>query len=73
MARADPAQADLLESLAHEYPRWTGESAIHYAERLAVLAGALRRQDAVVIGASEDLARRGRSDEPEIRLPYKDD
>ena len=73
MARATAGQAELLESLAHEYPRRPGEGAIHYAERLAVLAGVLRREDAMMLDPGEDPKRRASSDEREVRLPYKDD
>ncbi len=73
MARETAEQAELLESLAHEYPRRPGEGAIHYAERLAVLGGVLRREDAMVLDPDEDPRRRARGDVREVRLPYKDD
>ena len=73
MTRATVAQAELLESLAHEYPRRPGEGVIHYAERLAVMGGVLRREDAAVLDPDEDPRRRPISDEREVRLPYKDD
>jgi len=73
MTRATGAQVELLESLAHEYPRRPGEGAIHYAERLAVMAGVLRREDAMLLDPDEDPKRRASSDERKARLPYKDD
>jgi len=73
MAARLPAEDERLESRAHEYPRWPGESPIHYAERLAVLAGVMRREDAAVLGKGEDLEQRRPGARREVRLPYKDD
>ena len=73
MSPGSLVQDERLEALAREYPRWPGESPLHYAERLAVLAGVMRREDAVVLQTGEELDRRRAVSEREVRLPYKDD
>ena len=41
------AEAQVAQAVAHDYPRQPGEGPIHYAERLAILSGLMRREDAV--------------------------
>lgn len=63
----------LLEALSLEHPPWPGEGAIHYVERLNVLAGLLDRSRAGQLLPGEDLkARKGPAAEESPRLPYKD-
>lgn len=79
------APASLYQALGPEYPRWPGESLLHWMQRLNVLAGDLKREDADEIGAGEDLKAmrdegasrdawkaHGWNPAAEARLPYRE-
>jgi hypothetical protein len=65
----------MLEALAIEHPPWQGEGAIHYAERLNVLAGYLTVEQTGQLRSDEDLSAKEAGRKINARepwLPYKD-
>lgn len=72
-----PAMVELIEQLAREYQRHPREGAIHYVQRLQVLAGALPRKEATAIDALEDIKAKPNATSGRLfeapRLPHPDD
>ena len=50
-----PNEARIAQAVASDYPQWDGEGAWHYVERLCVLSGMLKLEDAAVIRPDETL------------------
>jgi len=50
------AEAMLVQAVVHDYPRWEGEGAVHYVERICILSGLLKSEDRAMIQDDETIA-----------------
>ena len=46
------AEARAVQAAARDYPQENGEGPLHYVERLCVLSGLIRREDAMILSGA---------------------